>query len=209
MACVEAVDACQALVVASLRRHGLYDSTLILYLADHGELLGARGPSSFSKYNLYERAIRIPLIVKPPAALRGFAPGTVDDRPVSSIDLLPTVLGMAGLPIPEQLPGIGLHDAFAGRPQERSRTVALTQLGRHLAVRSRRWKLIRGRHGDELYDLAADPHELRDLARDPAAAGAAAELAGELAAEIGGATEGQSRAATQRCERRAWSIFQE
>lgn len=98
LAYVSACDACHAQVIQKLKDTGQYDDTLIIFLADHGELLGSRGLSAFSKYNLYERAIRFPLIIKPPKSYAGAWAGTVNHNLVSMVDVLPTVLDFANLP---------------------------------------------------------------------------------------------------------------
>ena len=57
-------------MIQALKDEGVYDETLIVMVSDHGELL-VRGPAAFSKYNLYDPAIRVPLIVKPPKGYEG------------------------------------------------------------------------------------------------------------------------------------------
>ena len=172
MAFVSANDACHGLVLDALDRNGLYDDTLIIFLSDHGELLGSRGVTAFSKYNLYERAIRVPLIMKPPEAASSFEGGCTSDSLVSLVDILPTVLDVAGLPVDGALPGISLKPLFESQSLDRERDVAFTEFARganlHVSIRSRDWKLILGPHGDELYRLGEDPNEFRNLWHDPA-----------------------------------------
>ena len=79
------------------------DDALIVFTADHGEMLGDRS-HRFSKYCLYDPSVRVPLVVsgsRVPAALRGQA----DERPAELIDILPTICRQAGAPIREHLPG--------------------------------------------------------------------------------------------------------
>jgi arylsulfatase A-like enzyme len=179
MALVTAADRCYARVLDSLDRRGLYDDTLIVFLSDHGELLGSRGLKAFSKYNLYERAVRVPLIVKPPKGL-GASAGTVSDELVSIVDVLPTLLSICGVEGADALPGMDLAPLLRGGEPERRRRAAITEFygkgARHLAVRNREWKYIRGPHGEELYHLAEDPHEFRNLAGEPEAAERIADL---------------------------------
>jgi len=180
MVYVTATDACHALVVEALERNGLYDDTLIFYLSDHGELLGCRGVTAFSKYNLYDRSIHVPLIVKPPKTCASSVPGSVSDSLVSLVDVLPTALDLAGRPVPDHLPGISQGPLFEGEEPARQREIAVTEFTRqgavHLSIRQKAWKLVLGPYGEELYHLAEDPFELRNLATDPACLGRKEEL---------------------------------
>jgi arylsulfatase A-like enzyme len=183
MAGVSQTDACHARVLDALDRAGLYDESLIVFLSDHGELLGSRGPTAFSKYNLYEQSIRVPLIMKPPKSMNART-GTNCDALVSLVDVLPTVLSVAGLAGADRLPGIDLSPLLRGESAAREREVALTEYWRngelYTAIRGREWKLIVGPHGEELYNLARDPWEHDNLAGDPGRAGVIAELKSRL-----------------------------
>ncbi|MDP6502834.1 MAG: sulfatase-like hydrolase/transferase, partial [Planctomycetota bacterium] len=180
MAYVSATDACHARVIDALERNGLYEDTMVIYMSDHGELLGSRGTSAFSKYNLYERAIRTPLIVKLPGPPRTATSGTSNDSLVSLVDILPTVLDVAGLPIDGQLAGISLKPALEGGAPERERQIVFTEFARegmvHLSIREPAWKVILGPYGEELYHLLDDPWELCNLAGLPEFLGKKEEL---------------------------------
>ena len=101
-------------LVARLKSDGLYDNTIIVVTADHGIALPR------AKQFLYNEGLHIPLIIRWPATVK---PGTVDERLVSNIDLEPTILAMAGLPIPPTVQGKDLLNPanaprryiFAGR----------------------------------------------------------------------------------------------
>jgi arylsulfatase A-like enzyme len=186
MASVSQADACHARVLDALDKAGLYDETLIIFLSDHGELLGSRGATAFSKYNLYDQAIRVPLIVKPPKSMNARAGATCDSL-VSLVDVLPTILNITGVDGAGRLPGIDLTPRLLGEGHQREREVAFTEYwsrgALYTAVRGREWKLILGPHGEELYNLAEDPHEFENLAADPGRAGVIAELKSELLGE--------------------------
>lgn len=194
MAYVTACDTCHQQVVDALDRHGLYDETLVIFLSDHGELLGSRGARAFSKYNLYEQAIRVPFILKPP---KRFQVGSTSDALVNLLDVLPTTFDFAGLDMPTHLPGVSLKPLVEGGALERAREVAITELagsGRlSLSVRTRDWKYIQGPYGPELYHIADDPYEFVNLADDPAHAGRGAALQAGLVAEYRWAFERGSK----------------
>lgn len=176
-------DHCLGRVIEAVRASGRWERTLVVFTSDHGDMLGDRN-HRFSKYCLYEGSVRVPLILSGgwlPARLRG----TVDERPAALVDLLPTLLAAAGLPSPATLPGLDLLAAprragafaeFHGTGYEQ------WQSGPLWMWRTPQWKLILGANDrlareatadpgegrGELYDLAADPVELRDRWDDPA-----------------------------------------
>ena len=207
MGYVTAVDACHERVIQALKDEGVYDETLIVMMSDHGELLGARGPAAFSKYNLYDPSIRVPLIVKPPKGYEG-ARGATSDALVSLVDLLPTLLDFAGLEGGHSLPGISLKPLFEGKSLARQRRATLTEFlwkgSVHTAIRSRDWKLVNGPHGRELYHIAEDPHEFNNLAADGRAAPHAAELEDACLEEIRLASQGYASRYTE-FERQDWN----
>lgn len=164
LAGVTLADRAHGLVVDALKECGIYDETLILFLSDHGELLGSRGPGWMSKYSLYEQAIRVPFIVKPPASFSDSPRGTVCDRPVSLVDVLPTLIAMCEFDVGVELPGHSFLPALVGREEGSSRSLALTELfypiGDHsVAVRSPEWKWMKGPDGEAVYHIEEDPLE--------------------------------------------------
>lgn len=150
------------LLLDSLRERGLYDDTMIIFTADHGEYLGFHhlllkdGP-------MYDPVVKVPLLIKFPGGRRG---GAVADGLTSLIDIAPTVLAACGESSANPLPGNDLADPTAGHDQvfaedRRHETAGL--------ARDSRYKLLwSDAAGESLFDLIADPGELRDLADDPA-----------------------------------------
>jgi choline-sulfatase len=158
---------------------GLAGRTRILYTSDHGESRGARG--LFGKFTMYEESAGVPLVISGPGVPRDRVVGT----PVSLVDLYPTVLdavlgepGDAGGP--EGRPGRSLL-RIAGEPDE-DRTVfseyhALGCAHGFFMVRRGRWKYVHYVGAPpQLFDLADDPEELRDLAGAAAHRGVLAEM---------------------------------
>ncbi len=173
---IEKVDARIGELLAALRQEGLQENTLIVFTADHGECAGAHGFNQ--KTVLYEESVRVPLII----ACQGRAVAGTCDRLVNTgIDLLPTMLSFAGLPIPEEVPGRSLLPLVTGQPVSvwRDHVVVennMSQAGEidgitpHLEgrmVRTERYKYCvysRGNQRESLVDLQADPGEMNDLA---------------------------------------------
>lgn len=106
--CNSFVDAEIGRVLAAVDRHAPGD-TYVIYTSDHGDMLGAHG-ITFKGPAMYDEIVRIPLIVRPPG---GRGAGVIEDTPVSHIDLLPTMLALAGLDIPPALDGRDLAPLLA------------------------------------------------------------------------------------------------
>ena len=165
---VSFVDACHDQVLRALDESGQYDETLIIYCSDHGEMIGSRGHSAFSKYCLYDQAIRVPLIIKPPKSM--CHQGQVAElcaRPVSLIDVLPTIydfLGVDQLRI-DELSGYSLKPLLESVTSAHERSTTITEFFMHevysVAVRDVHNKLIvRDDGSEEFYKIDEDPQEI-------------------------------------------------
>jgi N-acetylgalactosamine-6-sulfatase len=165
----------------------LADNTLVVFSSDNGpeEIavrnaghsgVGSPGPFRGRKRSLYEGGVRVPFLVRWPAAVK---PGRVDDASVvCGADLLPTVCKLAGVEVPEghALDGEDRSAVLVGEPAPRTKplfwewrfNVAGPVLNRPptLAMRDGKWKLLMNpdRSRVELYDIPADPSELNNLA---------------------------------------------
>ncbi len=159
-------------VLDALDERGLADDTLVVFTSDHGEFLGEhqmifKGPFG------YDSLLKVPLVVRGP----GVPAGTVVDDPVGTIDLAPTALAAAGLPVPEWVEGRPLRDG----PREHCLTENDFDIVGRLPMRTlttRRHKLHRylEHPWGELYDLELDPGELVNRWDDPAYAAVRADL---------------------------------
>ena len=156
------VDAEIGKVVAELQTLGLWDNTMVIISADHGEAFGEHA-KYYHGLNLYDEVIRVPLITKPP---RSQVPGKTLAAQVRNVDIMPTILDYCGAPIPEHIDGMSLRPAIEGKPLSdrpaymetyfRKRDLANQLL---LAYRTGTHKLI--------YDIIQESGELYDLRRDP------------------------------------------
>ena len=100
------VDGAIGRILESLESSGMADDTLVVFTSDHGDLLGAHGGLMQKWYNAFDEAIRVPLIVKGPGVARTDAGVTV---PTSHVDLVPTLLGLAGIDIERAMAGAAVH----------------------------------------------------------------------------------------------------
>jgi arylsulfatase A-like enzyme len=150
-------------VVRFLTDRHLYDGSAIVFTSDHGESLGEHDYYFEHGWYAYDPTLRIPLMIKVPGQTEG---SKVEDL-VSTLDLRPTILRLARIRSDEVGPGRDLFE----RPREYP-PVLVQNAGRYphryLGVRTERYKYLRDEaSGDEeIYDLAADPAETRNLAGD-------------------------------------------
>jgi arylsulfatase A-like enzyme len=170
---VKRLDEALGRMTDALQSLGLADDTIVLYTSDHGSHFKTR--NSEYKRCCHESAIRVPTALWGP----GFEAGGQIRQLVSLVDLPPTLLDAAGLPVPEEMQGRSimplLHDETADWPEEVFLQISEAQVGR--AVRTQRWKysvVAPDKHGGRdsasdhyveefLYDLQADPYELTNL----------------------------------------------
>jgi arylsulfatase A-like enzyme len=172
-------------LLGQLREMGLADNTLIVFTADHGNMLGDL--NRWFKGAMYEGSTRIPLLMKAPAAspfAASFNRGAVVSNIVENIDVMPTLCEMAGVPLPSQgIQGRSMTKLVAGAEKdwkERVFAERTTQM-----VRTPQYKLIReprGKGSYELYDLTKDPLETNNIVADPSRAAIFKELAAQLEA---------------------------
>ena len=176
-------------VFAYLEETGQWEDTLVIFTSDHGEQLGDH--YLLGKIGYFDESFRIPLVVKPAGAAR--QPGRIEAAFTESIDVMPTILDWLGGEIPRACDGHSLlplieageapagwrdllhyeydfRDVFYSQP-ERSLGLAMDESSL-CVVQDARYKYVHFAALPPLFfDLAADPHQFRNLAQDPAHAG--------------------------------------
>lgn len=187
-AMIESMDSAVGEILGTLDELGLAENTLVIFSADNGGLSTAEGsptsnlPFRAGKGWVYEGGIRVPYIVRWP----GKPAGRSIDTPVTTLDLMPTILDAAGLEAPGPLDGLSLAPVLRGE------TLPARDLFWHYphyanqggfpggAIRSGDHKLIENYEDGSisLYDLVRDPGERQDLAKEKP------ELAKELRAKL-------------------------
>lgn len=162
-------------LIAELEHHGVYDRTLFVFTADHGEGNGEHDESTHSML-LYNSTLHVPLIIRAPDG----ATGRRVDAPVALVDILPTVLELLGIEPPEDIQGMSLAPWMDPNREPDVSPVPRAIYAETLSPRfSRNWSELRAMlldgykyiHGarPELYNIERDPKELDDLvAKRPA-----------------------------------------
>jgi arylsulfatase A-like enzyme len=159
-----------------LAGRGIDDNTIILYTADHGEMLGDF--DIFFKGNMYSASVRVPLMISYPGVIPA---GVVSDGLAGLQDILPTLLALTGEPLGVPVDGADLFNNF-------DRDIYVSNFGddpaQQYMAANKRFKYMYHQMGaiEELYDQTNDRAELRNLIDDPAHAGTKAELKTSLRA---------------------------
>jgi len=185
-----ALDEQMGRLLAALDESGLRDDTIVVFTSDHGEMFGAQG--RVFKLTFYEESARVPLVVRWPGRIPA---GATSDCCISAVDLMPTLLGLAGRTIPRAVEGMNLSHIALGRDGPRPDAALLQGMGHtHLWKDGFEWRALRDdrhtyarylRDGRELlFDNAADPLQQTDLAGDAASRDMLERLRGRLAARM-------------------------
>jgi arylsulfatase A-like enzyme len=154
-------------VLGKLKESGLEKDTLIFFLADNGCPIytgaGSNRPLNGSKCTLYEGGIRVPFAMQWPGRIK---PGQVYRKTVSSLDMAPTFLNLAGAASEHPLDGVDLLPYVTGKNSGAPNEKLFWRMGRNSAARIGNWKLIQIGDKAKLYDLATDIGEKKDLAAE-------------------------------------------
>lgn len=177
------VDDAVGRILSSLEEQGLADSTLVVFTSDHGHFLGQHGLIAKGAFH-YEDVLRVPMIVWRP----GLVPaGVQSDALQSLVDLAPTFLRAAGVPVPLDMQGVDQLPVWSGEQGSVRDHVIAENRHQPTAVHLRtyvneRYKLTvyREREWGELFDLREDPGETHNRFDDPDFADIRAQLMREL-----------------------------
>jgi arylsulfatase A-like enzyme len=186
LACIQSVDDAVGQLLDVLREQGIDRDTLVIYTSDNGFFLGDHG--MYDKRFMYEETIRIPFLVRWPAAAKA---GHREKALAINVDFAPTFLDAAGEPVPDHMQGRSLVPLLKGeRPADWRKSFYYRyyhdpghhNTARHFGVRTETHKLIHFWKKDqwELFDLIADPDELKNIYGQPGTEAITAELKAEL-----------------------------
>ncbi|MBL8994750.1 MAG: sulfatase-like hydrolase/transferase, partial [Spirochaetia bacterium] len=160
-------------IIDKVESLGLRESTLVFFTGDNGMNMGhhgiwGKGNGTFPM-NMFDTSVKVLAIISRPGSV---PEGMVSDAMLSHYDVLPTLLGYLGIPLPESasLPGQSFAAILEGKPvEEREDVVVFDEYGPVRMIRTKMWKLVHrypyGPH--ELYNLEEDPEEKSNLIDDP------------------------------------------
>lgn len=172
-----ALDKCAGDLLETIRELGKEDNTIFVFTSDHGDMLGSQGEKK--KQRPWDESIRVPFLLRYPG-LSGWKPRRTD-APIDAPDIMPTLLGLCGIPIPETVDGVDFSGHIAGGedpsdgagflicPQPFGQWNKRQHGGReYRGLRTKRYTYARDLNGPWLlYDNEADPYQLENLIDNP------------------------------------------
>lgn len=191
-----ALDACMGELLTTLKEAGLEQNTLLIFYSDHGDLLGSHG--AYNKQQPYDESIRVPLLLRWPEGLG--AKSRKLDALINSEDLMPTILGLCGVPVPKTVEGLDFSGYIRGgkNPSDGAALIScVSPFGQwtrkmggkeYRGIRTLRHTFVRDLNGPWLlFDNVKDPYQMRNLANRPEYAKLQARLDAWLLWKLAGA----------------------
>lgn len=175
-----AIDDCFGRLMATLDELGVADDTLVIYTSDHGDMLYSHG--EIWKAKPWRESVGVPMLIRQPGRVPA---GRVSDAPIGLVDMMPTLLGAAGIEQPDAMDGRDLSALLAGDEAAASDDQFITYpcmyggstLPPWRGVVTRTHTYVRSNDGPYmLFDDKADPYQMTNLVDDPAQADLVAEL---------------------------------
>jgi len=192
-AMVKLIDDQVGRILKTLKETGKTDDTIIVFTSDHGDMMGGHGMVWKSTTAFYDEVVRVPLLIRYPRKFKA----QVSELPVDSTDFMPTLLELAGHPIPKQAQGQNLVPFLTGerdtatarqytfservRPNPRGLRKVMPGTRAAFMIRGKGCKFIRYHEGPQyLYNLDKDPAETNNVANEPKYRSHRKELAAEM-----------------------------
>lgn len=176
-------------LMAAIREMGLDDNSIVIFTSDHGELFGAHGRRA--KNIFYEEAVRVPFLIRWQGQL---AEGAKRDFVFNTVDIMPSLLSLMGLPIPEEVEGTDLSACIRGEADTQEGALMMCTGPTAVFGDGNEWRAYRTKQytyavfkadGLELlFDNRRDPYQMENLMGDPAYAETAADLRARMLARM-------------------------
>jgi len=185
-----ALDRCINDLYRTLEDIGVADNTIFVFTSDHGEMLGSQGQPPRQKQRPWDESILVPFLLRYPAA--GADRGRKIKAPINTPDILPTLLSLAGVDIPDTIEGEDLSRLVLDRKQE-DRAALFMNVSPFGAgdrkgfrgIRTTRYTYVRDSDGPWLmYDNQADPYQMKNLLDEPEYAALQKQLEGTLQSKL-------------------------
>ena len=187
-----ALDRCVGDLLETLEETGAAQDTIFVFTSDHGEMLGSQGQAPCEKQRPWDESIRVPFLLRYPAVSGN--EGRVVKAPINTPDILPTLLSLAGIEIPDTIEGEDLSQVVLGEKQQEDRSALVMCVapfaGYHggkpfRGIRTSRYSYVRDLDGPWLmYDNQVDPYQMKNLVGDDAHTGLQEELDRKLQAKL-------------------------
>ncbi|MBT3200579.1 MAG: sulfatase [Phycisphaerales bacterium] len=168
---ISALDACVGDLLATIEQADIAKDTIFVFTSDHGDMLGSQNQTR--KQRPWDESIMVPFLVRYPAKL-GSKAKTID-MPINTPDIMPTMLGLCSLKVPQGVQGVDYSGVITGRDKPLNDAALITcpspfgewvrgQGREYRGVRTRRYTYVRDLKGPWLlYDNQEDPYQLKNL----------------------------------------------
>ncbi|VGO13639.1 Arylsulfatase [Pontiella desulfatans] len=184
-----AIDQCVGDLRATLDELGIADNTILVFTSDHGEMMGSQGIKYFAKRHPYDEAIRVPFLLSYPKVTEGNARKI--STPINTPDILPTLLSLAGIDIPDTIEGDDLSVLVKEPGREIDRAALTMQVDGTYGPDYRGIRTARYWYSEEpnagrklLFDCENDPYQMNNLVDNPEYAELQEKMAASLKAEL-------------------------
>ena len=165
-----ALDACVGDLYKTLEETGTAENTIFVFTSDHGEMLGSQGQPPKRKQRPWDESIRVPFLFRYPAV--SGPKGRPVKAPINTPDILPTLLSLAGIEVPETIEGEDLSRFILNKKLDEDRAVLFMNVSpfdfpdrqAFRGIRTSRYTYVRNSDGPWLlYDNRVDPYQMQNL----------------------------------------------
>jgi len=187
-----ALDFCVGDLWKTLKETGVAEDTVLVFTSDHGEMLGSQGQAPCEKQRPWDESVRVPFLLRYPAAMGD--QGRIVRTPINTPDILPTLLSLAGIPIPSTIEGEDLSRFVLQEKKEEDRDALVMSVSPFAGyydgkvfrgVRTARYTYVRDLEGPWLlYDNQEDPYQMKNRVSDASYAGVRKVLEAQLRAKL-------------------------
>ena len=191
---IAALDTCVGAMTNALAELGLEENTILVFASDHGEMMGSHGKRPYMKQVFWDESCRVPYLLRYPP-LTANCTERKRMTPLGTVDIMPTLLSLCGLEIPEAVEGEDLSTCVRDGVELEGHTALYMSVApfsgknflesAYRAVRTHRYTFVKTVDGQfYLFDDVADPYQLHNLAHDPDAVEIRSQLEAELAERL-------------------------
>lgn len=171
-------------ILNKLKESNLWDNTIVVFSADHGEMMGSHGVRPFTKQLAWDESIRVPFLIRYPSI--GKNKGAVVNAPINTPDILPSLLGLTNIEIPDKVEGEDLSGLIKFPNPDVDRTALVMNIcpftreykyPEYRAIRTKQYTYARILNGvSKFFDNEKDPYQMNNLANEPEFASLQQEL---------------------------------
>jgi arylsulfatase A-like enzyme len=191
---IAALDTCIHDLNETIRIQGLEENTILIFASDHGEMMGAHNKSPYTKQIFWDESCHVPFLLRYPPLTESCV-HKKNMTPLGTVDIMPTLLGLCGLDIPEMVEGVDLSACVRDHVELEDHTALYMSISpfsnrnyldpAYRAIRTNRYTFVRTNENVEyLFDDVEDPYQLNNLANTPEAADLQNQLSQKLSQQL-------------------------